>query len=434
MGTLVAFIQSLGGWATGFALVFAVVWWVLKDLPGNAADRGWWVAKLRHDSFSRRYRETLAAALDWLDARLSPGFPDDPALAKTEVSRAWSAPLLALCLLLAVAYPVLSLIVVWAATGESGRVGGLTALPAEGRVWVRVAAIGGLVGVGLATIMAARAKSTLPQLAWLLVAGGLAVAVAFAVAGAFAGAFAVAVAFAVAMQWLGARTGRPALLLALYAALALAALSGAVLVVDWVDDEGRTLLLFVGFLPLLNAAADFASTGLTRWWLRAGLRRGLVAHALRDAAAALGILIALGFALIATVRWATPRDGTPLIDLAGLFADLRVNPGDYYWLYFCFFSTLLPTALHLGVGCFGLFTLWSKRLGRPIADWLRDAEAGSMRAKKAVVALSLCVTGAILAPFAALYGLFAAAGAPILDALLRVFEGWARLIGALPPG
>lgn len=168
MGILVAFIQSLGGWATGFALVFAVVWWVLKDLPGNPADRGWWVAKLRHDSFSRRYRETLAATLDWLDARLSPGFPDDPALPKTEVARAWSTPLLDLCLLLAVAYPLLSLIVVWAATGESGRVGpegsGLTALPAAGRVWERVAAIGTLVGVGFAAIMARRAKSTLPQL------------------------------------------------------------------------------------------------------------------------------------------------------------------------------------------------------------------------------------------------------------------------------
>lgn len=203
---------------------------------------------------------------------------------------------------------------------------------------------------------------------------------------------------------------------------------------DWVDDEGRTALLFLGFLPLLNAAADFASTGLTRWWLRAGLRRGLVAHALRDAAAALGILIALGFALIATVRWVTPRDGTPLIDLAGLFADLRANPGDYFWLYVCFFSTLLPTALHLGVGGFGLFTLWSKRLGRPIAAWLRDAEAGSMRAKKAVVALSLCVTGAILAPVAALYALFAVAGDPILGALLWVFEGFAERIGALPAG
>lgn len=193
-------------------------------------------------------------------------------------------------------------------------------------------------------------------------------------------------------------------------------------------------VLFLCLLPVLNAAADFASAGLTRWWLRAGLRRNLMGHAIRDAAAALGILIALGCGFIATIRWVRPQNGAPLLDLQALFVDLHASPTEYYWLYFCFLSTLMPTLLHLSVACFGLFTLASKRLGRPIAELLQAGATDSVKAKDGVVALSLCVTAALLAPFAALYGLFAFAGEPILFALLDLFEWWARLIGAIPPG
>jgi hypothetical protein len=99
------FLLGLGGWAAAFGLLWGLVFWFLKDLPQHPADRGWRVARLHHDRSSRRSRETLAAALDWLDARLSPEFPDDPALAKTEAARAWSGPHPTLRLLRAVACP-----------------------------------------------------------------------------------------------------------------------------------------------------------------------------------------------------------------------------------------------------------------------------------------------------------------------------------------
>ena len=55
---------------------------------------------------------------------------------------------------------------------------------------------------------------------------------------------------------------------------------------------------------------------------------------------------------------AAPR-ATALFDLGAFFADLRANPGHYWWLYFTLFSTLIPTVLHATVAIFGsLIHLW----------------------------------------------------------------------------
>jgi len=254
-----------------------------------------------------------------------------------------------------------------------------------------------------------------------LVEGASALAVAFV--GAFACAF--------AQLWLGWSTGRPAAALLGYNLLLWATLCVVSVAAPATNDAGRTLLLFLGFLPLLNGAADFASVGLTRWLLRRGVRGNLAWHAGLDALSALAVLLGLGFAIIATVHLARPAGGAPLIDLAALFADLR-DPAaarDYYWLYFCFFSTLLPTALHLGVGCFGLFTLISRRLGRPIAAWLASPIEAKQRA--ASLAFTICFALAVWLPAMLIWQALVWLGRPALDALLWAFEGFARLIGAL---
>ncbi len=59
---------------------------------------------------------------------------------------------------------------------------------------------------------------------------------------------------------------------------------------------------------------------------------------------------------------------------------MRTAPGQYWWLGFMLFSTLLPTLIHLAIGAFALFTLVSGWLGRPIAAGLLKGdspEAGS---------------------------------------------------------
>ncbi len=189
------------------------------------------------------------------------------------------------------------------------------------------------------------------------------------------------------------------------------------------------MILFLALLPLLNAGFDFASAGLTRFLLRRGVQGRLVWNALRDAAAAVLILVLLGFAMVSVIHVARPQGGRALIDLAALFADLRANPGDYYWLYFCFFSTLLPTVLHLGVGLFGFFTLFSGWVGRPVAAGLMAADEAT--ARFASLAFVLCAAAAVWTPVFLIWRFLAFFGEPILGALLDLFEGYARLIGAI---
>ena len=488
-------LRTFGVGGALLAAAFAVFWWFFSDLHKQQG-KGRWIALLRHDGFARRYRALMAAALDRIDARLSPGWDATPDAPKTEAARAWSHGLLNLCLLLAVAYPILSLLVYWALSGEAGRIGPLVVLPAEQERLNRVMVIGAVALMVVGGRWLVRA-STLQQV--LIAAGLLAVALAsalvvtvtyrgavtVAVAGAFsatvafsrkvAGAGALAVAFAlafgvgvangfsgsfgltitniaasavaialasavaimgasavaVAQVRLGRRTGRPAAALGGYMLLLWLALWIVTVNAPPSDAQTSALLLFLGFLPLLNAAADFASVGLTRWLLRRGVRGNLAWHAGLDALSALAVLLALGFALIATVHLARPAGGAPLIDLAALFADLRdpVAAHDYYWLYFCFFSTLLPTALHLGVGCFGLFTLISRRLGRPIAAGLASTIEAKQRA--ASLAFTICFALAVWLPAMLIWQALVWLGRPALDALLWAFEGFARLIGAL---
>ena len=476
-------LRTFGIGGALLAAAVAVAWWFFHDLHKQQG-KGWWIALLRHDGLARRYRALMAAALDRLDARLSPGWDAAPDAPKTEAARAWSHGLLNLCLLLAVAYPILSLLIQWALSGEAGRIGPLVVLAAEPEWLNRAAAISAtvLMVVGLRrSLSASHWRQYL--FATILTSGAIAIAVVFAVstsgalavalaiavvvggtdpgpitrafAGAFAGAFAVVVAGAVmgaglvagasalaiafvgafagafAQLWLGWRTGRPAAALLGYVLLLWATLCVVSVAAPATNEAGRALLLFLGFLPLLNAAADFASVGLTRWLLRRGVRGNLAWHAGLDALSALAVLLALGFALIATVHLARPAGGAPLIDLAALFADLRdpVAAHDYYWLYFCFFSTLLPTALHLGVGCFGLFTLISKPLGRPIAAGLASPIEATQRA--ASLAFTICFALAAWLPAMLIWQALVWLGRPALDALLWAFEGFARLIGAL---
>ncbi|MBP7241348.1 hypothetical protein [Amaricoccus sp.] len=96
------------------------------------------------------------------------------------------------------------------------------------------------------------------------------------------------------------------------------------------DSDDRTVLLFLGFFPLLNAWADFASVGLTRWRMRIGVQGNLVVNAVIDGVAAIAILVALALAIVATMHLVRDGEGGPLFDPASLLVDLRAQP-DNYW-------------------------------------------------------------------------------------------------------
>ncbi len=193
------------------------------------------------------------------------------------------------------------------------------------------------------------------------------------------------------------------------------------------------MLLFLGFLPLLNAWADFASVGLTRWRLRCGVQGHLVFNAVVDAVAAIAILFLLAFAIIATIHFVRPGGGAPLVNLPALFTDLRTAPGQYWWLGFMLFSTLLPTLIHLAIGAFALFTLVSGWLGRPIAAGLLKGD--SPEGRFASLALTICAALAVWAPLLLLWLVLTSAGPALLPSLLDACEWFHAALGdAFPRG
>jgi hypothetical protein len=182
---LKALVIWIGFFSAFFGLLRPVFWGVNKD-----DGRSRYVAWLRHDGFARRYRHLLDAGLNRLDAWLSPEFPlaptDHKANRKTEPARAWSWRLLDLCLLLAVAYPVLAVLLDWTITGDVRRIGVVEVLPQEPDLWRRMLLVSSLTAVVYALMISRKHWVTDPfsiePFSWGLLMGGAGVAAAFAFA------------------------------------------------------------------------------------------------------------------------------------------------------------------------------------------------------------------------------------------------------------
>ncbi|WP_424934109.1 hypothetical protein [Amaricoccus macauensis] len=481
---IISWLFGKGGWWTFLGALLCISFYCFHGLSNNTAKRGWWVAKLKHDSFARLYRELLTSLLDRIDRALSPApdWPDEAGLPKTEPGRAWGWRLLDLCLLLAVVYPIIGLGVDWMITGDAGRLGSFVVLQGESEKWRRLLPIALFAGAVLTAIFALRIDSMRVRPILLLVALGLVhastswvpfVDVNFPVVGAFEGeeSFPLAVAFAalfvgvfaivlvgatpfalavvyfgafenaavgyiaiagaLAQEWLCRKTGCRREVLIGYAFLVLFALGTASRFnAQQIGNEERGLLLFFGFLPLLNGLFDYLSAGLTRWRLRCGIQGHLIRNAVIDALAGYAILLMLAFAIITTIRFATPTGTPPLINLTEIFTDFsegRAN--EYYWLIGMLFSTLLPTLLHLCIGCLAAFTIVSRKLGRPIAAGL--ASGAGPAGNFATLTLIFSIALAAWVPFWLVCHLAMMGLEPVLRFTLQVCEGFARAIGAI---
>jgi hypothetical protein len=185
---------------------------------------------------------------------------------------------------------------------------------------------------------------------------------------------------------------------------------------DLLDSE--TVLIFLGLLPLLNTLWDWVSLGVSRGLLaaiRLGRHQGLAPFlwGLADFVLAfvfMAGLVAMVTAALAGLNLLSQAGGGPLlIDLQALFDGLRSDPGNprYYWLYFMFLSTLIPTLLHLliaGASLMQYLAHW-----QPLKQWrekaAEDLADDSDARISATVYLSVVPMLGLVMPLILLWGL-----------------------------
>jgi hypothetical protein len=225
-GALRTVFTAIGGIG---ALAFSIIYQRYLGVLASGGDRKGSPARAAYDSLreslsgenvvARIYIQRLRAFLDWMerffgdvgmaDRTLFPHF-----LGLKTPASSWTAPAFERCLLLALIYPIVTIVLIWVITGHIGPAEAALHLPPGTSGLRRIAGMVLIFLSSYAWSRCYRAEGWVKRFAWLAVASafasaiagvyavavGVAVAVALAVAfaGAFAGVFGFAFAFAVA--------------------------------------------------------------------------------------------------------------------------------------------------------------------------------------------------------------------------------------------
>jgi hypothetical protein len=178
--------------------------------------------------------------------------------------------------------------------------------------------------------------------------------------------------------------------LALFNGLLFLLLGFATIFSTELNASSQALLVFLGFLPIINAFFDYLSIGLTRYLLQKSLQSRFPTFlGFVDAVGAALFFLLLKASLLTLFVLLQNTNGEPLLPLLGeqgLLKQIEQQPHDFYWLYFVLFSTLIPTIFHLNLACFSLAVTsfaglrrWLKglaeRLHQPNEDWIKTVVA-----------------------------------------------------------
>lgn len=465
-------------------LVFATPFGKLHhvDDPRHDADRKRITGGLIEARWKKRYARAMGSTLDWIDDRLSAG---ELMHGLGPARIAWSSRLAQGTMMLAIAYPILFATAQW--------LGGNSIEISEGfKLPIGSPAARAYVAVWIGGICVASYFVNVAQWCWRLPLFALAIAIlfignsqletagapsavaisgSFALAFAFSGIFAIAFAFTISIIATLAHTITNTIslwnIVSIFAATTIPAISALKLVsivalkevtygpmtLRWCgiflgllstisimirlnppanNFPGQPSLIFlIGILPILNGLADFASLGLTRLLLRKGLKNDTLKLAIYDALGGITIFLLLGFATIAWLHVVRFSDGTPLMDLNGLFEGLKTRPEDYWWLGLLLVTTLVPTTVHLSIGLLTILIQYPSWIRRPIVNLLSDAPNSAIRGWLGSLAYCALVTLSLWAVILLIWGLLHLDGGIILSGLIAIFEWWARTIGAI---
>ncbi len=182
-----------------------------------------------------------------------------------------------------------------------------------------------------------------------LFAVAVSVGAAFVIAGTGAASFVAAGAGIVLVDYLWSRGRQGWALTVLITFWALGLLAVVLFVdADTLSVEAKAILVFLAILPLINGLFDALSYAITLALSRKGLAtRWAPLYGLADLMLAAVLFLALGATMVAVIAVLNAIGSAQLYDLAALFTGLRASPEDYWWLYLILFTTLAPTALHL---------------------------------------------------------------------------------------
>jgi hypothetical protein len=314
---------------------------------------------------ARLYAKSLSAFLDAIDRFFGDAGKADQTLfprafGLNTPAPLWTAPAFDRCLLIALIYPIVAIILIWAISGHVGPAEAALGLAPNVAPWRRGLAVAGFALAVFAVWRSVTVKSFVRKMGAFAVANAFAIAGAIAGTGTWAGPGTGASALAVAVALIGAGpvAGAGAVLVAgavavagagafldafaIAIATAIAAVAAAVLVAGAVRrlndraiarrwhgtflslflpamiiaclleasllssletwNYSGPLLLFLGLLSLLNAPFDWASLGLTRALLRRGLElAGWWPYLLAIVDAALAALIVAALALVMVI-------------------------------------------------------------------------------------------------------------------------------------
>lgn len=414
------------------------------------------------------YLTLLVRLLNALDRGLTPeNIRDKPD--KTTKERAWNWLSFDRALLLAVAYPILSPILVFGINGSAAMLGEIEVFPEatgglqqvvalialtyivlgkpiihslENHVfpWIYrqmrlrpatqdntpnlqglaliayvIGVIGGALAVaGTYALSGAIALASVGILSGVVALAGavvLALALAGAVAGAFVGVFAGAGSLTFAgvvfiilplyehFAYARIHSGKSllwvntVLVLALCAALIVAAYFSTFAQ----DSKLKTVFLFFGVFPIINALFDFVSIGFTRL----ALRRSIAAASwfksalwnIADIIVGLVTFAGLIVTLILAIHGLNLVAGTPILDLGQLRNDLWGDgSANLTWIYLMVFSTLLPTAIHVGIFLLSWFVWPFNYLVKPLTRLVEHQPNHDTAVTYAVAILSCATT------------------------------------------
>ena len=501
---MTAFLESMFGaqwWVYASVSVYGLIWALLKDSYKKDSVswkriNGW----LIQDSWANRYRDTLGKILVWIDERLSLTIEERVDLTPMRhLNAAWSFKLLRLSVLLSLTYPMITLLLQWSITGSTVSLGSVELLPAAESLTVRFFVLfctmisifliyfyrlfflkyaDVFFALSLINIMFNFLIIFLQSrnydgpmidvvffLAFMPIVFFLFLSIlsissviifeltfifyfsySFALASGYWKALpfvfvAALLIFLLQREW--AKTHKQKTLsLLLYIFVLLGSLITAMrfgLPDPWGHPEFR-IILFLGFLPMLNSIADFFSVGLTRYCLKRGLNGVAWKWAVYDLLGALFafLILIISFAFISQwVSWpgftdSFDRNPLParalLFDFQNTLVDVRTHPADYWWLYITFLTTLLPTALHASVAILAIGLSWFAPVrGFIVAGLKAGSEGDSMWGMAAVWVLASCLAVSVMIPV-----LIIGEGIPALPgfgfALLSFFEWIAGLM------